>query len=131
MAGLTIGKVSERTGCNIETIRYYEKEGLLPPPGRSAGGHRLFSTELVDRIVFIKRCRELGFPMVEIRQLLSLVDQEHASCEKVKQIAEHHLQEIEARIEDLVRMEKTLHGLVNRCSGKDVPDCPIIQALSA
>ena len=80
MDRLTIGKVSEITLCKIETIRYYEKEKLLPAPSRSAGGHRIYSTQSVDRIVFIRRCRELGFSMLEVRELLSLVDQDHVSC---------------------------------------------------
>ena len=84
---LSIGKVSAKTGCNIETIRFYEKETLLPAPDRTEGGHRLYSTKLVERLVFIRRSRELGFSMAEIRQLLSLVDGEQVSCERVKQIA--------------------------------------------
>ena len=126
---ITIGKVAARTGCNIETIRYYEKESLLPPPGRTEGGHRIYTTAMVERLVFIRRCRELGFSMTEIRGLLSVVDGEQVSCERVKHIAEIHLQDIRSKIADLRKMERTLDDLSNQCSGEDVPDCPIIEVL--
>ena len=126
---LSIGKVSAKTGCNIETIRFYEKETLLPAPDRTEGGHRLYSTKLVERLVFIRRSRELGFSMAEIRQLLSLVDGEQVSCERVKQIADQHLRDVRAKISDLKRMERTLDDLSNQCSGDDVPQCPIIEEL--
>ena len=71
---LSIGRVAAETGCHIETIRYYEKEGLLPAPERTKGGHRLYTRQMVERLLFIRRSRELGFSMGEIRQLLSLVD---------------------------------------------------------
>ena len=126
---LTIGKVAEQTGCHIETIRYYEKEDLLPPPGRSAGGHRLYTTDLIERLVFIRRSRELGFSMQEIRELLSVVDGRQVSCERVKNLADTHLKDIRSKISDLRRMETTLRELSNQCSGDDVPECPIIEAL--
>lgn len=126
---LTIGKVAEQTGCHIETIRYYEKEDLLPPPGRSAGGHRLYTSDLIERLVFIRRSRELGFSMQEIRELLSVVDGHHVSCERVKNLADTHLKDIRSKISDLRRMETTLRELSNQCSGDDVPECPIIEAL--
>ncbi len=126
---LPIGKVAARTGCNIETIRFYEKEGLLPPPGRTEGGHRLYTTEMVGRLVFVRRCRELGFSMAEIRQLLSLVDGDQVSCERVKDIADQHLLDIRSKIADLRKMERTLRDLSSQCSGDDVPQCPIIEVL--
>ena len=129
MKPLTIGKVSTQTGCNIETIRFYEREGILPKPQRTSGGHRIYNRTQIERIVFIRRCRELGFSMDEIRQLLSVVDQNNISCERVKEIAQHHLEDIALRIEDLRKMEYTLSELARQCSGMDVPDCPIIDAL--
>lgn len=126
---VTIGKVAARTGCHIETIRFYEKEALLPHPDRSAGGHRLYSTELIERLVFIRRSRELGFSMDEIRQLLSLVDGEQVSCQRVKHIADAHLRDVRAKIADLKKMERSLDDLSSQCSGDDVPDCPIIEVL--
>ena len=126
---VTIGKVAAITGCHIETIRFYEKEALLPHPDRSEGGHRLYSTQLIERLVFIRRSRELGFSMDEIRQLLSLVDGEQVSCQRVQQIADEHLRDVRAKITDLKKMERSLDDLSNQCSGDDVPDCPIIEVL--
>ena len=126
---LSIGKVAARTGCNIETIRYYEKEDLLPAPNRTEGGHRLYTPDMVERLVFIRRSRELGFSMYEIRQLLSLVDGDQVSCDRVQTIAEVHLGDIRSKIADLRKMELSLRELSSRCSGNDVPECPIITVL--
>ena len=127
----TIGAVSEKTGCNIETIRFYEKEGLLPTPERSSGGHRLYTADHISRLYFIRRCRDLGFSMDEIRQLLSLADGHEVSCERVKHIADKHLSDIRRKIADLQKMEKTLGELSSSCSGKDVPECPMLDVLHA
>ena len=124
-----IGELSRRTACKIETIRYYEQQELMPEPPRTEGGHRLYNAEMVGRLQFIRRSRELGFSMDEIRQLLSIVDGKQVSCERVKTIAEEHLQDIKAKISDLRKMQRTLSDLASRCSGDDVPDCPIIDVL--
>jgi len=124
-----IGELSKQTGCKIETIRYYEKQHLMPEPARTHGGHRLYSSNLLGRLKFIRRSRELGFSMDEIRDLLSLVDEKQVSCERVKSIAQIHLHDIEAKIADLKNMQTTLQDLAQRCSGKDVVDCPIIESL--
>ena len=124
-----IGKVAERTGCNVETIRFSEKERLLPQPNRTQGGHRLYTVELVDRLRFIRRCRELGFTLDEIRELFSLVDKEQVSCERVKSIADNHLEDVRGKIADLRRMERTLRALAEKCPGGDIPECPIIESL--
>lgn len=126
---MMIGKVAEQTGCNVETIRFYEKERLLPQPNRSQGGHRLYTIELVDRLRFIRRCRELGFTLDEIRELFSLVDKEQVSCERVKTIADNHLEDVRGKIADLRKMERTLRVLSDQCPGGDIPECPIIEAL--
>ena len=96
-----IGELSKQTGCKIETIRYYEQQTLMPEPSRTDGGHRLYSQEMRGRLLFIRRSRELGFSMNEIRGLLSLVDGEQVSCERVKTIAEDHLRDIREKITDL------------------------------
>lgn len=129
MSALTIGKVARQTHCNIETIRYYERESLLPAPQRTPGGHRLYNDAMIKRLVFIRRSRELGFSMAEIRQLLSVVDGDVVSCEKVKGIAENHLHDIKTRIADLRKMQRILGELSRQCSGENVPQCPIIEAL--
>ena len=127
--GYSIGKVAKLTDCNIETIRYYEREELLTEPPRTDGGHRIYSYQHVQRLMFIRRSRELGFSMKEIRQLLSLVDGELISCELVKDIAEIHRKKMLAKIADLRKMERSLKELSSQCSGVDVPDCPIIDVL--
>lgn len=124
-----IGELSNQTGCKIETIRYYEQQNLMPEPPRTNGGHRLYSEDMLARLQFIRRSRELGFSMEEIRDLLSLVDGEQVSCERVKSMAESHLRDIRAKIADLKRMQSTLSDLASHCSGDDVPDCPIIDSL--
>lgn len=124
-----IGELSRQTGCKVETIRYYEQQSLMPEPPRTDGGHRLYTQDMRGRLLFIRRSRELGFSMDEIRGLLSLVDGKQISCERVKSMAEEHLQDIRAKISDLRRMQRTLSDLASRCSGEDVPDCPIIDTL--
>ena len=124
----SIGKLSERSGVNFETIRYYEKIGLLPPPPRSAGGHRLYSEAHLKRLNFIRRSRELGFTLGEVRNLLALVDGGY-TCGEVQSAALAHLANIRHKIADLRRMERTLSTTAARCEGGDAPDCPIVDAL--
>jgi MerR family mercuric resistance operon transcriptional regulator len=125
----TRGVLARRSGVNAETIRYYEKILLMPDPARSSGGHRVYDTSHLQRLCFIRRCREMGFSLDEIRGLLSLVDREEVSCERVKRIADIHLLHIRAKVADLKKMERTLKTLSASCSGNNVPDCPIIEAL--
>ena len=129
--GLTIGGVSRETGCNIETIRYYERIGLLSDPPRSAGGHRLYNPEHVKRLTFIRRGRQLGFTLDQVRQLLSLVDGGVFTCEDVQRIALAHLDEVREKIADLERLEIALSSMAEQCSGGQVPECPVIDALFA
>lgn len=124
----SIGTLSKRSGVHIETIRYYEKIGLLPPPPRTQGGHRLYGEALIKRLNFIRRSRELGFALAEIRTLLNLVDGGY-TCGEVRETAERHLDAIRRKIADLRRMEETLALTAARCRGGDAPDCPIIDKL--
>jgi len=126
---LTRGALAARTGCNIETIRYYERVGLLPPPPRSAGGHRLYGEGLVRRLNFVRRSRDLGFTIVEIGELLRLVDGGTYSCGELEQLARDHIGEIRRKIADLRRLERVFEAMAAQCSGDAVPDCPIIDAL--
>ncbi|GJL51874.1 MAG: MerR family transcriptional regulator [Nitrospirales bacterium] len=126
---VTIGGLSHKTGCHIETIRYYEKIGLLPQPSRSEGGHRLYGADQVKRLIFIRRSRELGFSLDEIRTLLKLVDGKRYTCQKVKRITEKHLEDVGRKISDLKRLQKTLRNISSQCDGGLVPECPIIDAL--
>lgn len=126
---LTIGALSKRAGVNIETIRYYERSGLMPEPPRSEGGHRLYSRDHLKRLAFIRRSRELGFSLEEIRALLRLVDGGDYTCGEVKALTDRHLKEVRQKIADLQRLEKTLGEISSQCEGGAVPECPIIEAL--
>lgn len=126
---LSRGTLAQHSGVNSETVRYYEKIALLPEPNRSAGGHRVYQEDDLQRLCFIRRCRELGFSLDEIRGLLSLVDDQQVSCERVKSIADEHLRHIQTKISDLKKIKRTLRSLTASCSGGDVPQCPIIESL--
>jgi MerR family mercuric resistance operon transcriptional regulator len=129
---LTRGKLSEHSGCNAETIRYYERVGLLPEPGRSESGYRLYGEEHVSRLGFILRAKELGFSADRIRDLLSLSDnpKQHTRAE-VKQLTETHIREISEKIRDLQKLKKRLDAISSHCDGanESVSDCPIIISL--
>ena len=124
-----IGEMSRRTGVNIETVRYYEKIGLMPKPSRSEGGNRLYNDVQLQRLYFIKRCREIGFSQSEIRALLSMVDQDSVTCADVHSITTAHIADIKQKIKDLRKLEKVLTHMANECSRGDVPECAIIEAL--
>jgi len=130
-AVLTRGALAAETGCNIETVRYYEQIGILPAPPRSEGGHRLYGPELVQRLHFVRRARDLGFSLEEIRELLSLVDGGNYTCAQIEGIAMAHVGEIRRKIADLNRLKKTLEAMAAQCSGGTIPACPIIDALFA
>ena len=131
-SGIQIGELSRRTGCNIVTIRYYEQIALLPAPARSAGRYRVYDTADVRRLAFIRRSRELGFTLDEVRTLLSLsADDGQDTCANVREVAERHLADVRAKIADLQAMEHVLADAVRRCAAGEVPGCPIIDALSA
>jgi len=129
MSAISIGALSGRTKVNIETIRYYEKVGVLPPPPRTDGGHRVYGQEHVKRLSFVRRSRELGFSLDEVRQMLRLVDGGDVTCEQVREITLEHLTDVEKKIADLRRMQKTLKETAAKCAGDETPDCPIIEAL--
>lgn len=129
--GLAIGRLSGLTGVNIETIRYYEKIKMLPAPPRSANGRRVYGAAQLRTLAFIRRGRELGFSLDEIRALLGLAAPGKASCADVRAIAAHHLEDIRAKMADLAKLERLLAKTVARCSGKRVPDCPVLDILDA
>ena len=128
-SGLTRGDLARATGCNIETIRYYEKTGLLPDPPRTDAGYRIYSAAHATRLRFILRARELGFSMEDIRGLMGLEDGAAPTCAEVKERTERHLADVRAKIADLRRIEKVLSVTAARCSGEDVPDCPVLETL--
>ena len=129
MARFTIGELSRRTGVNIETIRYFEKVGLIASPPRSAGGHRIYDEEQLRALGFIRRARELGFSPREVRGILELGGPGGACCDEVREIACRHLQTVRDKMADLVRLEKLLATTIDRCSGDHAPDCAVIDLI--
>ena len=126
---LKIGALAERIGCKVETIRYYEAIGILPKPGRSEGGQRIYNRDHLKRLNFVRRARNLGFTLDEVRALLRLVDEKGHSCAEVRALGRVHLDGVRARIADLEALEAVLEKLVQDCAGGTVPECPIIEAL--
>ena len=127
---IQIGELSRRTGCNIETIRYYERIGLMPAPPRR-GRYRSYGADDVGRLGFVRRARELGFTLDEVRALLGLAGGGHASCAEVRNLAASHLKDVRTRIADLKRMERVLADSVRACDAGQDPGCPLIEALRA
>ena len=121
--------LAQATGCNLETIRYYETAGILPPPARTVAGHRIYGGADVRRLRFVLRARELGFSLDDVRGLLGLGDGALLTCAEVKEKTEAHLGEVRAKIDDLRRIETVLAETAARCSGASVPDCPMLDVL--
>jgi MerR family mercuric resistance operon transcriptional regulator len=131
-AGIQIGELSRQTGCNVETIRYYERIGLLPRPARSEARYRLYTAGDVRRLVFVRRARELGFSLDDIRALLALAAGDgEDTCAEVRQLAAEHLGDVRAKIADLRAMERVLSDAVRCCDTGEIPGCPLIDALFA
>lgn len=129
LARLTIGRLSTRATVNIETVRYYERIGLLPSPPRTEGGHRLYGESHVKRLTFVRRARELGFTLDEIRALLHLAEERPPSCARARSLATEHLADVREKIADLKRMERVLAQTVALCEEGDRPECPLLEAL--
>lgn len=121
--------LARATGCNLETIRYYEGAGVLPPPARTDAGHRTYDASDVRRLRFILRARELGFTLEDIRRLLGLGDATSPNCAEVKDRTERHLVDVRAKIADLRRIESVLAATAAKCSGQQVPHCAVLEAL--
>jgi MerR family mercuric resistance operon transcriptional regulator len=127
--GYAIGEVSRQTGVNIETVRYYERIGIMPKPDRTAGGNRQYSHDQLKRLFFVRRCRGLGFSLDEIRALLEMVDRQDFTCSEVHNMTIAHLESIRRKLLDLKRLETTLQQMASKCSKGDIPDCPVIDNL--
>ncbi len=127
--GYAIGEVSKLTGVNIETVRYYERIELLPKPDRTAGGNRQYNQDQLKQLFFIKRARELGFSIREIRGLLSMALNTEFTCAEVHDITTEHLASVQEKISSLQRLETALQAMAAECSQGDVPDCPILDTL--
>lgn len=132
---LTIGKIAARTGCSAPTIRYYESIGLLPAPRRGEGHQRIYSNAECERLLFIRRSRDFGFPIDQVRQLLALFDAPQHPCEDARDIAAHQLADVRRKLEELQALERSLTSFVDGCSdncaGGPAEACVIVKELAA
>lgn len=132
---LTIGALSAQTNCNVPTIRYYEQIGLLPRPERAANGHRYYREGDLQRLTFIKRCRDLGFPIEQVRALVSLFENGDRACVDVRDMAQEQLEVVRVKLEEMRQLEASLAGFVDSCNeaccGGTTRDCVIIEDLLA
>ncbi len=127
---MLIGQASRETGCHVETIRYYERIGLLASPGRTGGGYREYGRDHIRQLRFIHRARALGFSLEEIRELLALRQRPASSCRAVSEVTERHLAGVRQRIRDLRAMEGELSRMASECAGGRVAECRILDALA-
>jgi len=130
MTLLTIGQVAKATQVTVETIRFYEKQGLIPLPGRSEAGYRQYRPDTVKRVFFIQRTKEVGFTLKEVKELLLLRQKPGTSCTEIKLLSLEKIAEVEKKMHDLERIRKALSRMVMRCSGSgDLSGCPILETL--
>lgn len=128
---IKIGELARRTECQVETIRFYEKEGLLPEPFRSEGNYRLYGEEHVERLRFIRHCRTLDMALDDVRVLLKYRDSPHEDCARVNGLVDEHITQIEIRVEELMQLKHHLITLREKCKvAKPAESCGILQALS-
>lgn len=128
---LGIGDLAKDSGVKVVTIRYYENIGLMPPPARSTGNYRRYSIAARQRLAFIRRCRDLGFTLNQVRELLALASEKSMPCAKVKRIATEHRAAVAEKLAALKQLDRELERLSTSCRGKCViGDCQIIEALS-
>ncbi|MBX9931239.1 MAG: helix-turn-helix domain-containing protein [Methylobacterium sp.] len=127
---MSIGTLAAATDTKVETVRWYERVGLLPAPPRSEGNYRAYDEEHLRRLSFIRRSRDLGFTVEKVRELLALADQRDRSCAEVDAIARTHLSEVEEKIADLTSLAHELREVIGRCGCGSVAECNIIEALS-
>tara|TARA_R110002124_G_scaffold127318_1_gene287217 strand:- start:1301 stop:1729 length:429 start_codon:yes stop_codon:yes gene_type:complete len=126
---LMIGTLARRTGTKVQTIRYYEQIGLMPEPGRTAGGQRRYGEAELDRLAFIRHARQLGFTLETIRELLDLSDHPGKSCQEADQIARRQLRQVEQRMARLEALRTELERMVHECSGGNTADCRVLEVL--
>ncbi len=127
---MTIGRLAKATGTKTETIRYYERIGLLNPPNRSHGNYRVYGQAELARLSFVRRVRDLGFSLDHVRELLSLSDDRARSCGAVDRLTREHLSAVDRKISDLMALRQELGSLLEQCSRGTIADCRIIDALA-
>ncbi len=130
MTHLTIGKLAEATGTKVETVRYYERAGLIAPPARTSGNYRSYRTEDLERLRFIRRTRDLGFSMEEVRALLDMAQERDRDCGTVDELAKRHLGDIDRKIADLKALRRELAGVISSCAGGTMAECRILDAFA-
>ena len=128
---MKIGELAKKAGCRVETVRYYEREGLLPAPARSEGNYRLYGAQHLERLVLIRNCRTLDMTLEEIQRLLALLDLPHESCAGINSLVDEHIEHVQARIDSLQALRDQLTELRDRCNGpKGAEDCGILRQLN-
>lgn len=130
MTTYAIGDLARQTGTKVELIRWYERDGTMPPPARTEGGHRAYTQAHLDRLAFIRHARELGFPLDDVRALLRLSDDPDRPCDEADAIARQHLGAVRSRIARLQALEAELARMVNACGHGKVGACRVIQVLA-
>lgn len=127
---MKIGELAQRTGISIETIRFYEAQGLLPPPARAANNYRVYTPEHVEQLAFIAKCRSLDMAHTEIRRLLELQANPQASCEEINNLLDEHLRHVEARIAELTELKRQIEAIGQCCTtAASVAECGVLQSL--
>ena len=127
---MKIGQLARLTGCRVVTIRYYEREGLLPPPARTAGNYRLYDEAAAQRLRFIRHCRQHGISLEEIRELLRFRDRPTGHCHWINALVQRHIDSVEAQIRDLEHLKGHLQALLRQCSGVEGERCGILRSLN-
>jgi Cu(I)-responsive transcriptional regulator len=130
MNALTIGKLAAATGTKVETVRYYERAGLIAAPARTEGNYRSYRPEDLERLRFIRRTRDLGFSLDEVRALLAMAGQRDRDCSTVDALASRHLEEVDRKIADLTALRRELAAAISSCAGGTVAECRILEAFA-
>lgn len=126
---VTAGQLAKAASVNLETIRYYETIGIMPPPPRTKSGHRTYDETHIKRLSFIRRARDLGFSIEDVRALLALANPAHTSCAEVKDIAVTHLMQVRSKLADLARLESILAATISQCTSEPMAHCPVLDML--